>query len=273
MTDRTADDAQAAEERPDEESSAEPEETYGDQTAANGDAAGGAHEAAESSDESPTGGEDATAPASDAAEQQSSESEATDLSEDESREVLIAQVAAYDDALADQVRAELAGGERDSAEVDSAIASRDQRIEELEAQVEELQDKLTRKQADFQNFKMRQQKKAADQQARATEELLEKFLSVRDNLVRALEQDENTDIRGGVEGTLKEFDKVLEDRNVTAIEPEAGEETDPARHEVMMRVESNQPEGTVVDVFRPGFEIGDRIVRTAQVTVSGGSGE
>jgi molecular chaperone GrpE len=39
----------------------------------------------------------------------------------------------------------------------------------------------------------------------------------------------------------------------------------------MMRVESDQPEGTVVDVYRPGYEMAGSIVQEAQVTVSEGS--
>ncbi|MEF8802121.1 MAG: nucleotide exchange factor GrpE, partial [Halolamina sp.] len=149
----------------------------------------------------------------------------------------------------------------------------DAKAQELDAKdetIEELEGKLTRKQADFQNFKKRQQQKLADQTARATENLVERLLPVRDNLARALEQDADTDIREGVEGTLRELDRVLEDEGVTAIEPERGDEPDPERHEVLMRVESDQPEGAVEELYRPGYEMADRVIRTAQVTVSDG---
>jgi molecular chaperone GrpE len=166
----------------------------------------------------------------------------------------IDRVAAHDEELAEAVREQLAERE---AELDAKAE-----------EIDELESKLKRKQADFQNFKKRQQQKVADQVDRATEDLVERLLPVRDNLARALEQGEDTDIREGVEGTLRELDRVLEDEGVTAIEPERGEEPDPERHEVMMRVESDQPAGTIEELYRPGYEMADRVIRTAQVTVS-----
>ena len=91
---------------------------------------------------------------------------------------------------------------------------------------------------------------------------------MRDNLARALEQDGDANIREGVEKTLEELDRVLADEGVDRIEPEPGEQPDPERHEVLMRVESDRPAGVIDELYRPGYEMGDRVVRTAQVTVS-----
>lgn len=158
--------------------------------------------------------------------------------------------------------------ERLAAEVEAELADAEEELAAKEAEIEELEGKLKRKQADFQNFKKRQEKKLADQTARATEDLVEKLLPVRDNLARALEQDADTDIRDGVESTLRELDSVLDDEGAEPITPEAGEEPDPERHEVLMRVESEQPDGTIAELYRPGYEMGERVIRTAQVTVS-----
>ena len=155
-----------------------------------------------------------------------------------------------------------------AAEVEGELADAEEELAAKEADIEELEAKLKRKQADFQNFKKRQEKKLADQTARATEDLVEKLLPVRDNLARALEQDADADIRDGVESTLRELDSVLADEGVERIEPEPGQEPDPERHEVLMRVESDQLEGTIAELYRPGYEMGERVVRTAQVTVS-----
>lgn len=156
------------------------------------------------------------------------------------------------------------------------IATLRERVEKLEADLEtsedereELESKLTRKQADFQNFKKRQQKKTEQARERATEDLVERLVDVRDNLVRALDQE--GEIRDGVETTLRQFDEVLDAENVDPIEPDAGTELDPQRHEVLMRVESDVPEGTVADLHRPGYEMAGKVLRAAQVTVSDGS--
>ena len=167
--------------------------------------------------------------------------------EEELDRSLIERVAEYDEELAEAVRADRA---------------------DYEERIDDLEGKLTRKQADFQNFKKRQQKKLEQQQARATESLVEDLLPVRDNLARALEQDSDADIREGVEGTLRELDSVLADEGVERIEPEPGEEPDPERHEVLMRVKSDRPAGTIEELYRPGYEMGEKVIRTAQVTVS-----
>jgi molecular chaperone GrpE len=155
----------------------------------------------------------------------------------------------------------------------SRVESLEGQLESREAEIEDLESRLTRKQADFQNYKKRQERKMEQVRERATEDLVERLLDVRDNLARALDQDEDADIRGGVESTLDQFDQQLDRENVTVIEPDPGEATDPTEHEVLMRVESDQPEGTVAAVHRPGYEMGGKVLRPAQVTVSEGPEE
>ena len=141
----------------------------------------------------------------------------------------------------------------------------------LRAEREDLESRLKRKQAEFQNYKKRQKRLREQEQARATESLVEDLLEVRDNLSRALEQDADADIREGVEATFRSLDEVLTDEGVEPIEPDSGTETDPKRHEVLLRVESEAPEGTVAELHRPGYEMAGKVLRTAQVTVSDGT--
>ncbi len=145
-------------------------------------------------------------------------------------------------------------------------------LEEAEAEIEDLESRLKRKQADFQNYKKRAKKRQEQMKDRATEDLVERLVGVRDNLKRALEEDSDDveSLREGVEMTLREFDRVLEDEEVSEIDPEPGTETDPQRHEVMMQVDSDQPEGTIADVYTPGYEMGEKGIQNAQVTVSNG---
>ncbi len=140
-------------------------------------------------------------------------------------------------------------------------------------EIDDLESRLARKQADFQNYKQRQQDRLAEEKERATEDLVTRLLDVRDNLARALDQDEDADIRGGIESTLRQLDTEFERENVERVEPEPGDDTDPQRHEVLMRVDSDQPEGTVADVHRPGYEMAGKVLRAAQVTVSDGASE
>jgi molecular chaperone GrpE len=127
--------------------------------------------------------------------------------------------------------------------------------------------------ADFSNYKERAKRKQEDIRERASEALVERLTPVRNDLLRALDQDEGSDLRPGVESTLEKFDDVLAEEGVEAIDPEPGEEVDPARHQVMLRVDSERPEGTVHEVYEPGYEMGDRVLSEAKVTVSTGDGE
>ena len=145
------------------------------------------------------------------------------------------------------------------------------RAESLQAEIDDLESRLARKQADFENYKKRQKERMAEEKQRATEDLVERVLDVRDNLERALEQGEDADIRSGVETTLKQFDEQLRRENVERIEPAVGEEVDPQRHEALATIASAQPEGTIAEVHRPGYEMGGKLIRAAQVAVSDGS--
>jgi molecular chaperone GrpE len=186
------------------------------------------------------------------------------------------EASAVDDATVDPDE-ELVERVADAAPEETAteITALRDRVEQLEADIEaereateELESKLKRKQADFQNFKKRQQRKTEQERQRATEDLVQRLLDVRDNLVRALDTEEGTDIRDGVETTLRGFDDVLDAENVEPIEPEVGTDLDPVRHEVLMRVESDADPGTVADLHRPGYEMAGKVLRPAQVTVA-----
>lgn len=166
-------------------------------------------------------------------------------------------VAEHDEALADEVAA-----------LEAELAETREDLLDAESEVEELTSKLARVRADFSNYKQRAKRKQDEIRERASEALVDRITPVRNDLLRALDQDEGSDLRPGVESTLEKFDEVLADEGVEPIEPDPGEEVDPARHQVMLRVESDQPDGTVHEVYEPGYEMGDRVVSEAKVTVS-----
>ncbi|WP_144920524.1 nucleotide exchange factor GrpE [Halorubrum salsamenti] len=172
-------------------------------------------------------------------------------------EALAAAVAEHDEALAREVAAL-------EAELDETRGE----LLEAEEEVEELTSKLARVKADFSNYKQRAKRKQDEIRERASEDLVERITPVRNDLLRALDQEDGSDLRPGVESTLEKFDEVLADEGVEPIDPDPGEEVDPARHQVMLRVESDRPEGTVHEVYEPGYEMGDRVVSEAKVTVS-----
>lgn len=182
----------------------------------------------------------------------------------DSVDTLVAEVAQYDEAIA----AEVGELEAELVELRSELDAKDE-------EVDELTERVKRVQADFKNYKERSKRRLEDEKSRATEDLVTRLLDVRDNLDRALEgETEDVEaLREGVELTRNEFDRVLDQEGVEEIRPDAGAEVDANRHEVMMRVPSDEPEGTIAEVYRAGYEMGGKVLRAAQVTVSDGSSE
>jgi len=142
--------------------------------------------------------------------------------------------------------------------------------EELRRERDNAETQLKRKQADFENYKKRAKREQERIKDHATAELVERLLDVRDNLDRALaESDSDAEtLREGVRMTLSEFDRVLDGEGVDRIEPEPGDSVDPERHEVLMRVESDEQAGQIDERHRAGYEMDGQILREAQVTVS-----
>ncbi|MCX2818339.1 nucleotide exchange factor GrpE [Haladaptatus sp. F3-133] len=175
------------------------------------------------------------------------------------------------------------GGDDEPAEPEklrNRLEERQERIDELEGElaerqgrVDELESRVKRVQADFQNYKKRAEERREEVRERATEDLVERLLGVRDDIDRALEADEETDadgedLREGVEIIRDELDDVLRDEGVERVETD---EFDPEKHEAMMRVDSEEhEEGEVVDVYEQGYVMAGRVLRPAKVTVADG---
>ena len=207
----------------------------------------------------------ATAAEDDGAAGDEASDAAADGTDDEaaSGEDLVAEIAVHDEELAGRVADHLDRAAELEGERDDLAAERD-----------DLTERLQRTQADFQNYKKRAKRRQEEIRERATEDLIERLLEVRDNLDRALDQGEGADIRDGVEATRREFDRVLADEDVERIDPDPGSEVDPQRHEVLSQVPADQPEGTVAGVYRAGYEMAGQVLRPAQVTTSeGGTGD
>ncbi|MFW5924444.1 MAG: nucleotide exchange factor GrpE, partial [archaeon] len=254
---------------PDADASPNDEQDSRDPSAAAGDG-----EVAETDVEADTVGEAVTDPDGD-------ETDVGGVVEDE-RE-LIDRVAEHDEDLGDAVSdlVDWTFGLQDrTAELESEVESLESEVEELEAtveqkdeEIEDLTSRLKRKQADFQNYKKRAKKRQEGIKDRATEDLVERLVDVRNDLVRAIESDHEDveSLREGVEMILREFDRVLDDEGVEEIDPDPGETVDPQRHEVMMQVDSARPEGAIHDVYDSGYEMGGKVLQPARVTVSNGA--
>ncbi len=123
--------------------------------------------------------------------------------------------------------------------------------------------------AEYDNFRKRSQKEREALYTDVKAETVGKFLSVFDNLLRAVEQ-ETTDeaYKKGVEMTMAGFREVVEKLGVTEY-GEVGDSFDPALHNAVMHTEDeNFGENTICEVFQKGFKLGDKVIRFAMVRVA-----
>ena len=145
-------------------------------------------------------------------------------------------------------------------------------VEELRRQVEEKQDRLLRALAEVENIKRRTQREREEYIRYANESLLRDVVPVLDNLDRALEAARGTGevsgVVGGVELIQRELLKVLERAGVTRYSA-LGHPFDPTRHEAIARVVSTDAKpGTVIGETLPGYQLHNRVLRAALVSVA-----
>ncbi len=127
-----------------------------------------------------------------------------------------------------------------------------------------------RLQADMDNYRKRQARRADDAIAAERERLLRLMLPVADNLTRALNQDGQRDevLRQGVELTYRELMRLLEAEGVTRIEA-VGQTFTPELHEAVATVMSEaNAAGTVVEEVESGYKLGEKLLRPARVVVA-----
>lgn len=126
-----------------------------------------------------------------------------------------------------------------------------------------------RVQADFDNFRRRNESVRADAYAEGQRSVASAFLPVLDNLERALAAPaaEGDALRTGVEMTLKQMLDVYGKLNVTAID-RVGEPFDPNLENAIMQgaPEDGEP-GTVCQVLQKGYQMGKTVLRHAMVKV------
>jgi molecular chaperone GrpE len=162
-------------------------------------------------------------------------------------------------------------------EGDAAAA---QRIAELEAQLAQAKqeagenwNKYLRERAEMDNFRKRQERLSADRVAYEKKALLHKILEVMDNVERGLVYQETMD-KKALQHTLRmllwQLSEVLRGEGLSPV-PALGEAFNPRVHDAIEAVESEQPEGTVVEEVLKGYKLGEETLRPARVKVSSGN--
>ncbi len=152
---------------------------------------------------------------------------------------------------------------------DTAHADAD--VAKLAADMEDLRQTLLRRQADFDNYRKRIEKERAEDAKRATARVIEGLIPVIDGFEHALaahREAEYENYRKGFELIYKQLLDHVKRLGVERIEP-AGKPFDPHLHQAMDRTETTEhPDGTILQVFQPGYVFHGRVLRPAMVRVA-----
>ena len=142
-------------------------------------------------------------------------------------------------------------------------------LETAVAQRDEYLDSLRRTQADFQNFKRRNQTARADGYEDGVREAIAAMLPSIDNLERALDAADKAGVNDGLtDGVRMTLTTLLDGLKRFGFEevPSLGEQFDPEKHNAVMREVGDEP-GKILEVFQKGYRVKDKIIRYAMVKV------
>ena len=142
-------------------------------------------------------------------------------------------------------------------------------LETAVAQRDEYLDSLRRTQADFQNFKRRNQTARADGYEDGVREAIAAMLPSIDNLERALDAADKAGVNDGLtDGVRMTLNTLLDGLKRFGFEevPSLGEQFDPELHNAVMREAGDEP-GKILEVFQKGYRVKDKIIRYAMVKV------
>jgi molecular chaperone GrpE len=142
-------------------------------------------------------------------------------------------------------------------------------VEALRVENEKLKEEWLRAKAETENVRKRAETDVRNAHKYGVERLATELLAVSDSLEAALALETVTteSLQDGVGLTLKQLQAVFEKFNIKEINP-IGEILDPHRHQAMAALESDAPENSIINVFQKGYELNDRLIRPAMVSVS-----
>lgn len=174
------------------------------------------------------------------------------------------------EAVAEEVtEAEAPAEEKDSKK--SKKNKTDKKIDALEEKNAELEDRVKRQMAEFENFRKRTEKEKATMFEMGAKSVIEKMLPVVDNFERGLAsiaEDQRGPVYEGMNMIYKQLMSELEKLDVKPIEA-LGQEFNPDLHNAVMQVESEEfEEGIVAQELQKGYTYHDSVVRHSMVAVA-----
>ena len=155
--------------------------------------------------------------------------------------------------------------------VAAETAKADAEVAKLGADLEEVRQTLLRRQADFDNYRKRIEKERFEDSKRATARVIEGLIPIIDGFEQALaahREAEYDNYRKGFELIYKQLLESITKLGAERVDP-AGKSFDPHLHQAVDRAETTDHEdGTILQVFQPGYVFHGRVLRPAMVRVA-----
>lgn len=163
-------------------------------------------------------------------------------------------------------------GDGDEKKKSRFFGKKDKKKDKKDQQIEELNDRLLRQMAEFDNYRKRTEKEKSQMFETGAGSAVEKLLPVIDDLERGLaamgEEEKETSFAKGIEMIYKKFITILTDMGVSVIEAQ-GKEFDPNFHNAVMQQPSEEYEsGIVIQELQKGYMYKERIIRHSMVIVA-----
>lgn len=141
--------------------------------------------------------------------------------------------------------------------------------EDLNKELEDLNDRYKRLFAEFENYKKRTQKESLNKYAEITGDVVSKVLPVMDNLEKAATaRTDDKNYQDGVKLVVRQFSEALSKLGMIEIEA-VGQKFDPSLHEAVSHIDDpNKGDQEIVEEYRKGYKIGDKVIRHSMVIVA-----
>lgn len=144
-------------------------------------------------------------------------------------------------------------------------------IDEISAEKAQLEDRLLRVQAEYDNYKRRTEKERVAERKYKSQDLANELLPVMDNFERALHTtvtEENKGFLEGIQMVYNQLENALKSEGIVHIETE-NKPFDPNMHHAVMQVEDeNFESNVVVEELQKGYLLKDKVIRPAMVKVN-----
>jgi len=162
----------------------------------------------------------------------------------------------------------------EQVDLEAGTEAHQNELEQLRGERDQLQDRLARLQAEFDNARKREIKERQDTRDYAIQSAIEPFLGVLDNFSLALKSDGDVaQLRTGVQLIVKQMEEALRSLNVQPVES-IGAQFDPRIHEALGSIETlEHPDHQVLEEIRRGYKLRDKLLRPALVRIASNSAQ